>query len=436
VTGSLRGGSVTPGTTLRIVPGGGAARVRETQARGATVRVADVGRTALLLGRVVSGGPGRGAVLTTDPRVVGTSRVLVAIRPSAGLASIPPSGTPEDRHRLRLHLGTAQAEALVVRGPREAIDLPDGSALAILRLGIEIAAAPGDRFALRAPSPGSTAGGGQVLDAAPPRGVARRRLTPERAARLARAVAREDDAAAAGARLDLHGALPDGTRWQLAPDVDVALRDQALALVAAHHADHPDAAGLPLAVARSALALAARRRVTLDRPAADVVAADVLATLVADGTLARDGDRLRDPSRAAGLPAETLSAMDRLEAALSIPAPPALAEAAAAAGCPPDGVRALEAAGRIVRLGDDLAWGAPVYRELVKRALAMAAAGPLAPAAFRDATGTSRRYVLVILEDLDRRGLLRRTDAGHVLGPRTIARIEARAAASGAGRPA
>ena len=122
--------------------------------------------------------------------------------------------------------------------------------------------------------------------------------------------------------------------------------------------------------------------------------------------------------------------MERLEAALSVAAPPALSDAARAAGCPPDGVRALEAAGRIVRLEDDLAWSAATYRGLVKRALAMAASGPLSPAAFRDATGTSRRYVLVVLEDLDRRGLLRRTDAGHVLGPKTIARMEARAAAA------
>ena len=41
--------------------------------------------------------------------------------------------------------------------------------------------------------------------------------------------------------------------------------------------------------------------------------------------------------------------------------------------------------------------------------------------------------MLVILEDLDRRGLLRRTDAGHVLGPKTIARMEARDASPGAG---
>jgi hypothetical protein len=124
--------------------------------------------------------------------------------------------------------------------------------------------------------------------------------------------------------------------------------------------------------------------------------------------------------------------MDRLERALDVAAPPALADAARAAACPPDGLRALEAAGRIVRLEDDLAWAATRYRDLVKRALSLAAAGPLSPAAFRDATGTSRRYVLVILEDLDRRGLLRRTDAGHVLGPRTLARLRERARAAGA----
>ena len=159
------------------------------------------------------------------------------------------------------------------------------------------------------------------------------------------------------------------------------------------------------------------------------MAADVLDRLVADGALARDGDRLRDPGRGAGLPPATLAAMDRLEAALAVAAPPSLAAAARETGCPPDGVRALESGGRIVRLEDDLAWASSTYRDLVKRALAMAAARPLTPAAYRDATGSSRRYVLVILEDLDRRGLLRRTDAGHVLGPKTLARMEAKAAA-------
>jgi len=75
-----------------------------------------------------------------------------------------------------------------------------------------------------------------------------------------------------------------------------------------------------------------------------------------------------------------------------------------------------------VRVEDDLAWAADTYRRLQALAVEMAAAGPLTPAAFRDATGTSRRYALAILEDLDRRGVLRRTDAGHVPGPRAAAR--------------
>ena len=124
--------------------------------------------------------------------------------------------------------------------------------------------------------------------------------------------------------------------------------------------------------------------------------------------------------------------MDRLEAALSVAAPPSLAEAARAAGCPPDGVRALEAAGRIVRLEDDLAWAAGTYRELVRRALAMAAAAPLTPAAFRDATGTSRRFVLVILEDLDRRGPPPPHRRRARPRPEDVARMQARAAAAAA----
>ena len=207
----------------------------------------------------------------------------------------------------------------------------------------------------------------------------------------------------------------------------------AIGAVSGHHAAHPESPGLPLPMLRAQVALAARRLVTLDRGAADDTARDVVARALADGRLARDGEVVRDVSRAAGLPPETLAAMSRLETALAVVAPPSLAGAARTAGCPPDGIRALEAAGRIVRLEDDLAWAATTYRELSRSALTLAAAGPLSPAAFRDATGTSRRYVLVILEDLDRRGLLRRTNAGHVLGPKTIARLKERAARAGEG---
>jgi hypothetical protein len=114
--------------------------------------------------------------------------------------------------------------------------------------------------------------------------------------------------------------------------------------------------------------------------------------------------------------------MDRLERLLDVVAPPPLGDASRAAACPPDAVRALEAAGRIVRVGDDLAWSARAYSALEDRALDLAAAGPLTPAALRDATGTSRKYVMALLEDLDRRAVLRRTPDGHVPGPRAPVR--------------
>jgi hypothetical protein len=128
--------------------------------------------------------------------------------------------------------------------------------------------------------------------------------------------------------------------------------------------------------------------------------------------------------------------MDRLEAALATVAPPPLSVAAQATDCPPAGIRALERANRIVRLDDDLAWAFGTYRELAAAALALAGAAPLTPAAFRDATGTSRKYVMAILEDLDRRAILRRTDAGHVPGPRAPALAAgATGGAGGAGQP-
>ena len=96
--------------------------------------------------------------------------------------------------------------------------------------------------------------------------------------------------------------------------------------------------------------------------------------------------------------------MDRLERALAVVAPPGLAGAARAAGCPAAGIRELVRSGRIVELEPDLAYAASTYGELAERALAMAALTPLTPAAFRDATGTSRKYVMAILADLDRRG--------------------------------
>ena len=394
ITGTLRGGQIAAGDRLRVVPGrpGAVVRVREVQVHGRTVERAGPGRVALNVAGDDVRGLTRGAVLTSDSAVVASDRALVVIRPIPALGGrrdvrVP---LPGDRSRMAMHAGTDHVIATLGRAGRESIDLADGAATALVRLERSIAVAAGDRFALRRPSPGSPVAGGFVIDPDPPRGVARRRATAGRVAVLA--TAEPSSPAWHAAALDLHGARPDPPALadDIGVDVDAALVDAA--------ASEP--AGARRAVVVAAGAAIIRRRVG---PAAT---GDALDRLVIDrlGALVRDG--------------QLVAAMDRLVERLTVVAPPPLAQAAQAVGCPPAGIRELERSSRIVRLDDDLAWAMPTYRDLAARALALASREPLTPAAYRDATGTSRKYVMAILEDLDRRAILRRTPDGHVPGPR------------------
>jgi selenocysteine-specific elongation factor len=390
VTGTLRGGPLTARTALRLLPGGREVRIREIQVRGERVDgVDDGGRTALNLGGVETGELHRGMTLTADPTVVATDRVLAAF------------GRPiSDRARGRVHAATSAADATIGRSGRDAITLDDGRQAGIVRLDQPIPMRAGDRFLVRR---GTTFPpvGGVVLDPQPPRGIARRRQTAERVSALA--------AGSPGARRDLHGI--DG--GELAPDV---------ATIAEAAAVHAVGDSAPLAATRTAVARALRRQVTVGAEVAATTAALVLDRAVEAGRLVRDGDTLRRPGVMAPAADPTLTAaMDRLEATLAVAAPPPLGEAATGAGCPPAGIRALERAGRIVVLETDIAYASSTYREVIGTALAMASTAPLTPAAFRDATGTSRKYVMAILEDLDRRAILRRTPDGHVPGPKAPA---------------
>jgi selenocysteine-specific elongation factor len=421
VTGTLRGGRLARGATLRLVPGDRSVRVREIQVHGQPVEVGGPGRTALNLAGVDAADLHRGLVVTDDPAVVESDRLLVRFARSW-----------PDRARARVHLGTAAVDGTLSRSGRDAIELPDGSAAGILRLVTPIAVAAGDRFVLRRSSGAERIVGGAVLDVTPPRGISRRRQTAERVARLASALGVTEVAGGAGgdlrvvdataaeaadARLDLHGALlgPDG-RALVAPDVRHELDDAVSAAVEAADSD-----GLSLPSARTVAIRALRRAAGADRAIAAAAADGSLDRLAAEGRIVRDGAVVRSAASAATpVPADPrlAVAMDRLEGLLAVAAPPPLAEAARSVGCPPAGIRELERAGRILVVEADLAYAMRTYRDLAARALSMAARAPLTPAAFRDATGTSRKYVMPVLADLDRRGILRRTADGHVPGPR------------------
>jgi selenocysteine-specific elongation factor len=433
VTGSLRGGTISVGETLRREPGGEEVRVRGLQVHSEERRRHDAGRTALNVTGLPAEGLRRGDVLTADAGIRASERLLVRFRPPHRPV-VRQAALPRDGARLRLHIGTDQVDAVTRRVPTVADAL-------VLRLAGPTATFAGDRGVLREPAAGSVIAGVRVLDPGPPRGASRRRMTAERVERLAAAVEAGELDGVRAARVDLHGVLAPDTADPgsspasviLAQDLEAELAEAALALVAAHHEEAPLSPGLPLPRARAALLRRLRAKATIERRASQAASgaiARLIDGLVEDGRLVRRGDALRDPSRGDDLPAALLEAMDRLEAALALPAPPPLEAAAADAGCPPDGVRALQADGRIVRIGPDLAWAAPTYHRLAALALELARAAPLTPAAFRDATDTSRRYVLAILEDLDRRGILERTPEGHIPGPRAPRRDAATVAAA------
>ena len=413
VTGSLRGGSLATGAALRREPGGEAVRVREIQVHNRRRDQHDGGRTALNVAGLPAEALRRGDVLTEGPGVVATDRLLVALLPVATFAGIR-AHPARAGARLRLHIGTDQVDTAMRR-------VASRQDVAILTLERETAAVAGDRAVLREPATGAVVSGIRVLDARPVRGISRRRVTTERIDRLIKAVEAAHAADIDSARLDLHGAAATEAGFALATDVTAALESAAVDAVAAHHRDAPLSAGLTLPRARAALLRRLRSLATVERgdaAAAQSAVAAAIDALVAAGTLGRTGEALRDPTRGEALPGELVAAMTRLEAALSVAAPPPLDEAAAEAGCPPEGVRMLVSEGRIVRLGRDLAWATATYHRLAALALDQARIAPLTPAAYRDATGTSRKFVMAILEDLDRRGILQRTPDGHIPGSR------------------
>jgi selenocysteine-specific elongation factor len=450
VTGTLRGGSLAGGDELRIEPTESpagahrarAARVREVQVHHGRAERAEGGRTALNLAGVERDDLRRGQVLTSGPGVVTSDRLFVAIqRPAsvrpASAGAVATRRPPSPSTAARLHLWTETVDASVRSTAAGWQELADGRRAALVRLSSAIAVMPGARAVLRDPGSSRAIGGVMILDPSPPRGVSRRRMTGERLIALDAAITASG--AVVEALVDLHGAI-DSRRLEdaaaafahsgatapapvpararslvLAPDVTAALEADATSLAEA---------APTLAELRTTLVLRLRRLATIDRSSAALASEAVSAivdSMVTTGHLALDGDRIRGPQQ--GAPADEAAearaaALARLEAALDADVPPSLAEAACAAGCGPDGIVALERAGRIVRVEDDLAWSAGRYASLRDRALAMARRGPLAPATFRDAIGGNRRVALALLEDFGRKGLLRRTDAGHVPGPK------------------
>ncbi len=439
VTGTLDSGRVRPEARLVLLPEGRELRVRRVEVHGEERPVAEAGeRTSLNLAGVETADLARGMCLV-EPGSLEPATLLTLDLTSLGGLEAP----FEDGLAVRFHTGTADVAArlhLIGEGDSAPAPMPQGSR-AVVQLSCRepVAVRRGDRFVLRRPSPQETIGGGRVLDTARPRV---RRRSPLRAASIA--ILRGDDEHAVAA-LFLSEAGPAGL------EVPVLARRLGIHVeAAAAHVDALVAAGsamklLPsLAVAATAsIEMATRaeaffaerrkagvptllvgRRELLGKIARDLPDATGeawLATLAAAKRLVITGDQAGPAgSAASGVADEAGGFAQRIEEAWREAgfAAPGNLDLARALGTKVQVVAGLVQhllkSGVLVRLSPDII-AHSAFLATIEEKVAEQKGRTMSVGDFRELLGLSRKYLIPLLEYLDRRRRTRRVGDARIV---------------------
>ena len=159
VTGTLTSGRVRIGEELIVLPSGRRARVRGLQVHGSTVDAAVCGeRTAVNLAGVLVDELTRGDVLVRERTLRATRVAHVALRLLDDFSL---------KHGARVHAHAASAEVLGRVRLRETETAKGARAVAEIRFESPVVLGRGDRIVLRSYSPVQTIGGARVLDPLP-----------------------------------------------------------------------------------------------------------------------------------------------------------------------------------------------------------------------------------------------------------------------------
>lgn len=181
VTGTLWSGTLRQDQAAVILPQDVACRIRQLQVHNRRVNEAFAGqRVACNVTGVEVGQVERGSVLVQPGSFRPTRRLDVWLK-------LLPAAPREVRHaqRVRFYLGTAEVLGRVLLLDREEL-LPGEAAMGQLALEEPVVAARADRFVLRSYSPMTTIGGGFVVE---PYAVKHKRHRPEVLAELQRKLA-------------------------------------------------------------------------------------------------------------------------------------------------------------------------------------------------------------------------------------------------------
>lgn len=162
ITGTLISGHVKTGDTVMIYPSGITSKVRGIQAHNQSVSIAEAGmRTAINFQGLEKASVQRGEVVSS----------LGALRPSymldVSIHFLESNKKPvKNRTLIRFHTGTSEILGHVVLLDKDEI-IPGKTTVAQIRLDSPVAIVKDDKFVIRSYSPVRTIGGGQILNPLP-----------------------------------------------------------------------------------------------------------------------------------------------------------------------------------------------------------------------------------------------------------------------------
>ncbi len=428
VTGTLWSGTVRRDDPVEVLPSGRTGRVRGVQVHSAAVDAATAGqRVALNIAGLDVDEISRGEVVSAPGTLSVTDRFDGRFKYLPGNEKAFQTGA-----RVHVHHGTRQVLGRVLLMD-DAQELgPGESAFAQVRLEEPLAPRYEDRFVVRSYSPMHTIGGGVVLDTLPPRRTHLREGERE----LLEALEAHDLSAAATGLLASRG-VPM-TSAEVAAALGLPRADVADELNRAKGLERLKAQGESFAVTREGLERltaaieAALLRFHEEHPKATGVSAKALRDLVdrrvspkafdavvelaaGQGKVAVSKGEVRHPDAATS----ALQAREGAAAAL-LPAleecglqPPSVNELAARLGLDAAVARRalneLVSAGSAVRVASDIYFAQAAVDEARRRIVAhLDAHGTMLAKEARDITGSSRKYVVPLLEYFDAQGLTKR----------------------------
>ncbi len=426
VTGTLVGGALQQGAELALLPAGRRVRIRGLQQHNQPVEEARPGsRTAVNLSGLDHSEVRRGDVLAL-PGTLPASRRL-----DARLVVLP--GVQPLRHHQQLQMYHETNEVMIELNLLEGDELRGGEAGWVQLFATQpVVALDGDRFILRVPSPTATVAGGVIVDSAARR---HRRRDPAVLQDLA-ARERADPATSAVLELGKHpwglketelagrlGVSAAQLETILAPLIDRGavrrlnsrrltrqqweqLMTRVLSVLTAYHEAQPLRRGMPKEELRSRTGIPAE------------LFAELLTVLAADQAVVDQGGEVAAADHHPTLTSDQEAAIGAFVAELEGQPfnPPPLPDLVRRYRLTPALLQYLVLDGRVVRVNEDTAFARSAYDDAVRRLRRhLIEHRTLTVAAARDVLGSSRRYVLPLLEWLDAQKITRRVGDDRIL---------------------